>query len=356
MRVIDVFSAASIANRWTGAASNRIPYLGTMLFPARKKQGLDLKWIRGHKGLAVSLMPSNFDAKSTLRSREGFQIAETQMAFFRESMLVKEADEQEMMRVQSANDPYAVDILNRIYDDVIQLVDGADVVAERMRMQLLCPDVDGSPKIIIAAEGKQYSYNYDIDGSYAANNFKALSGTSAWSDHANSDPLADLSAAQEALEQLTGVRPVRALMNSVTLNHLKANEKIRGAVLAQNVSANIMMTNARVKELLKTELNLDVIVYDKLYKDEAGQTHKYFKDGFVALLPEGYLGSTWYGVTPEERTLQGSGEADVSIVNTGVAVAVKVTEDPVNTKTTVSEIVLPSFERMDETYVLKVIE
>ena len=91
MRVIDVFNAASIASRWTGAASNRIPYLGTALFPARKKQGLDLKWIRGHKGLAVSLMPSNFDAKSTLRSREGFSIAETQMAFFRESMLVKGA-------------------------------------------------------------------------------------------------------------------------------------------------------------------------------------------------------------------------------------------------------------------------
>ena len=49
----------------------------------------------------------------------------------------------------------------------------------------------------------------------------------------------------------------------------------------------------------------------------------------------------------------GSGEADVSIVNTGVAVAVSVTNDPVNTKTTVSEIVLPSYERMDETYVIK---
>lgn len=50
----------------------------------------------------------------------------------------------------------------------------------------------------------------------------------------------------------------------------------------------------------------------------------------------------------------GSNTADVSIVDTGIAVAVVVTEDPVNTKTTVSEIVLPSYERMDETYVIKV--
>ena len=41
------------------------------------------------------------------------------------------------------------------------------------------------------------------------------------------------------------------------------------------------------------------------------------------------------------------------IVNTGVAVAVSVSEDPVQTKTTVSEIVLPSYERMDSTYVIK---
>lgn len=356
MRITEVFSAASLAARWTAAASKRIPYLGAMLFPSRKKQGLDLKWIRGHKGLAVSLMPSNFDAKSTLRSREGFNLTETQMAFFRESMLVKEADEQEMMRVQSANDPYAIDVLNRIYDDMMTLVDGADVVAERMRMQLLCPDTDGSPKIIIAAGGKQYSYNYDVDGTYAAENYKALSGASAWSDHENSDPLADMTAAMDAVEAKTGNRPARALMNRATFNHVKANAKVRSAMLAQNVTANLFVNDARVKELIRTELGLTILLYDKQFKDEAGQIYKFYKDGFVTFLPEGNLGSTWYGTTPEERTLLGSGEAAVSIVNTGVAVTVKVTEDPVNTKTTVSEIVLPSFERMDETYVLKVLE
>ena len=52
-----------------------------------------------------------------------------------------------------------------------------------------------------------------------------------------------------------------------------------------------------------------------------------------------------------------AGTIDVFVVvqvDTGIAVAVTTTSDPVNTKTTVSEIVLPSFERMDETYVIKV--
>lgn len=355
MRLTELFTARSVAIQWTDSSANE-PYLGANLFPNKKKMGLDLKHIRGHKGLGISLAPSNFDAKSTLRTREKIKMFEKEMAFFRESMLVKEADEQEMMRVQSSEDPYANEVLNRIYDDVNTLLVGANIVPERMRMQLLCPEVDGSPRILITSDGVQYSYNYDVDGAYQENNYKALSGTSAWSDHENADPIADLAAAKQALIELNGTIPTRALMNSVTLNHIKKSAKVREYVLAQNVSANVMMNDARVKELISTEVGLQVIVDDDLFRDESGAVQKFYKDGFVTLLPNGNLGSTWYGVTPEERTLQGSGEANVSIVNTGVAVAVKVTEDPVNTKTTVSEIVLPSYERMDETYVLKVLE
>lgn len=72
------------------------------------------------------------------------------------------------------------------------------------------------------------------------------------------------------------------------------------------------------------------------------------------MLPNGAIGTIWYGTTPEERTLTAKSDADVSIVNTGVAVSVTITDDPVNTKTTVSEIVLPSFERMNECYAMEV--
>jgi hypothetical protein len=145
MNIRDAFDAKSIALNRTEVKSNQIEYLGAGLFPAKKKTGLDLKWIKTHKGLAVSLAPSNFDAKSTIRSRSGFKMEKTQMAFFRESMLVTEEDEQEMMRVEDTADPYALDVLQHIYDDANDLLDAADVVPERMIMQLLSPS-DGSPK------------------------------------------------------------------------------------------------------------------------------------------------------------------------------------------------------------------
>lgn len=354
MKLTDIYNARAIALQQTEVASNRKPYFGEGLFPAKKKMGLDLKWIKTHKGLPVSLAPSNFDAKSTLRSREGIKMDETQMAFFRESMLVKEEDEQNIMRVQEASDPYAMEVLDHIYDDTNTLVEGARVVPERMRMQLLAPVDDGSPRINIEANGVQYSYNYDTDGSYKTKNYKALTGTAMWSDTANSDPLTDVMEAQDAVEAETGSRPALLLLSKKTMSYLKKNAKLRAAILAQNVSANIFMTDARVNELFSNELGITIVVYSKQYKDEAGAAHPFYPDDMATLLPTGALGSTWYGTTPEERTLLGSREADVSIVDTGIAVAVTVTSDPVNTKTTVSEIVLPSYERMDETYVLKV--
>lgn len=352
MNLTDVYSAKAIALQQTEAASNRIPYFGEGLFPEKKKQGLDLKHIQTHKGLPVSLAPSNFDAKSTLRSREGIKMTETQMAFFRESILVKEEDEQEIMRVQESSDPYLTEVLNHIYDDTNTLVDGARVVPERMRMQLLAPVDDGSPRINIVFNGVQYSYNYDPDGTYKANNYTALTtATDKWSDETNSDPLDDVMTAQDAVEAETGTRPSVLLMSKKTMGYLKKNAKIRSAILAQNTTANILMTDARVKELFSTELGITIVVYTKQYKDEAGTAHKFYPDDYVTLLPSGALGSTWYGTTPEERA---SNKLDVSIVDTGIAVTVTTTSDPVNTKTTVSEIVLPSYERMSETYVIKV--
>ena len=353
MNIRDAYNASAIALVNAEVASNKIPYLGSGLFPAKKKMGLDLKWIKTSKGLPVSLAPSNFDAVSTLRSREGFKLTETEMAFFRESMLIKEADEQEMMRVQDSTDPYAAEVLSRIFDDANTLIDGANVVPERMIMQLLAPK-DGHPKISIQANGVTYEYNYDPNNTYSSKNYAALSSsTDMWNDTENSDPLDDVSVALDAVEAETGERPSIMIISRKTMDYLKQNKKIRNAILAQNATANIFMNDNRVKEVFSNELGISVIVYSKQYKDETGKAQKFYPDGFATLIPTGALGNTWYGTTPEERTLMGNATADVSIVNTGVAVAVTVSNDPVQTKTTVSEIVLPSYERMDSTYVIK---
>ena len=272
------------------------------------------------------------------------------MAYFKEAMLVKEQDIQDYETAVEGS-PLAKEILDRIYDDATTLVDSARVVPERMRMSLLA-NANGHPSITIAVSGgANYTYNYDPNSTYSANNFTELQGTSLWTDLDDSDPLQDVSDAQDKIEASKGVRPSILLMSKATMNLLKKNDNIKSAILAQNVTANIFMTDARVKELFSNELGISIIVYTKMYKDEAGNAKKFYPDGMVTLLPEGALGNTWFGVTPEEHRAD---QLDVSIVDTGIAVSVDTKFDPVQTTTKASEIVLPSFERMDETYMIKV--
>lgn len=354
MKLSDVFNSKAIALNYTTEASNKIPYLGEGLFPANKKAGLDLKWITGANGLPVSLMPSTFDAKSTLRDRVGVTLTETEMAFFRESMLVKEKDEQEIMRVQDSADPYAAQVLSNIFNDAKTLVDGALVVPERMRMQLLAP-LSGSVGIAITANNTNYTYNYDPNGTWVASHYAKLTGNDVWSAYSTCDPIADIETALNAQEAAGGNKPEILLMSKATFNYIKNATATRNYILAQNVSANVYLSDKVVRDYIEQEFGVTIVIYTKKYKDEGGTAHNFYPDGIVFFMPSGSLGNTWFGTTPEERTLAQRADADVSVVETGVAVAVTITDDPVNTKTTVSEIVLPSFERLNECYALEVV-
>ena len=353
MLVSQVINSKSIALAATEAASNAIPYLGLSFFPEKKKMGLDLKWIKTNTGLPVTLAPSNFYAIPVLRAIEGLDIEKTQMAFFRESMQISEEDQQEIDRIQDVNDPYLAAAVQSIYNDTNTLLRGAEVVPERMRMSLLAT-VAGKPVIAIQSGDVHYSYDYDPNGTYAASHYTALTGTSKWSDAANSTPLADLNTAKRSLAAM-GKMAKYVLMNSVTFNYLLNSAEVKNNILAINGIATITPTDADVIRVIENRTGLTILIYDKQYVDDAGNTQYFYPSNKVTLLPEGGLGSTWFGTTPEERTGRQVADVDVSIYGAGIAVAVKtVYGPPAEVVTTAAEIVLPSYENMDSTYVIEV--
>lgn len=354
MNLREFFTPAAIAEQWTAAASNQIPYLGTGLFPAKKKAGLDLSWLKGSKGLPVSLMPSAFDAKATFRDRIGFEKLETEMPFFREGFKIKEKDRQELLRVQDSNDPYARAIIDRVFDDANNLIDGANVVPERMRMQLLFPE-NGNAGIAISANGVTYVYNYDPNGAWKAGNYIALSGADLWTAATTADPFAVFKTAKDKIRTNTGTDLTIAVMNTTTFNLMAKTDAIKKRYLTTSGLTLGYLTDDEVKNVVSGTSRLRIAIYDKQYKDESGTAHAFVPDGYVAMIPAGDLGGTWYGTTPEEADLMESPNAEVSIVNTGVAITREVTTHPVNVNTYASEIVLPSYERMDEVAVIKVI-
>lgn len=343
--IFDYVTAPALAAYVTNNPSNNIPYLGATLFPPKKKLGLDLAWIKGARGVPVSLQPSAFDAKATLRDRIGFSKIETEMPFFREAMRLGEKDRQELLRFQdNSNDQYVMPLITQIFDDRAQLVAGAQVIPERMIMQLL-----SSGQIRITANRQDYDYNYGFAGSHK----ETLTGSAVWSDP-NSTPIEDIQRWKRTINQDTGATLARAICTEKTWGYLMTHPSIR---LDMNPigGQNIIMTDAMLRAYLQNKLGITVAVYNKIYALQDGSTHQFFPDDFFTLIPDGNLGSTWYGTTPEEADLMaGATSAEVSIINTGVAITTIKEPHPVNVETIVSEIVLPSFETMDTVFIAKV--
>ena len=348
--IFDMVNAAEIATYWTEAVENRIPYLGATLFPAQKQLGLDLSWIKGAQGLPVALTPSAFDTKATLRDRIGVKKVETEMPFFREAMRIGEKDRQEINKLLAASNRATLEpVLNRIFDDAGNLIAGAEVQAERMRMQLL-----STGKIKITAENRMsYDYDYKLPSTHKA----ALGSgdTVKWSATTTATPVQDIQGWQDKVEEDTGIRPTRAICTRKVWNYLLANKSIR-LDMDPIGGENRIMTDAMLQQYLSTKLGLSVAVYNKKYQVSlGGASYLFFPEDVFTLIPEGNLGNTYFGTTPEESDLLSGGtDAEVQIVNTGVAVTTIKEPHPVNVQTIVSAIMLPSFETIDSIFIATV--
>ncbi len=346
MNIFDLIVAAEIAAYWIGTASARIPYLGATLFPAKKQLGLDLSWIKGRKGLPAILMPSAFDAKATLRDRIGVSKIETEMPFFREAMRIGEKERQELNKAASAaNAAFLNPIIAQIYDDAATLIQGAEVAAERMRMQLLST---GN----IAIEANRISYLYDYK--FSEGNQEALTDEDAvWSAVETASPVTDILRWQQAVEDNVGVKPTKAICTAKTWNYLLRNQAIR-LDLDPIGGQNRIMVDSLLQQYLMTKLGLSVAVYNKKFSLD-GVATPFFPDDVFTLITDGTLGNTYYGTTPEESDLMsGNTDASVGIVDTGVAVTTIKEPHPVNVETIVSAIILPSFEQIDNVFIATV--
>ena len=339
MTIFDLIKSQELAAYWTELSQDKDPYVGEELFPSDKKRGLDLKWIKGSKGLPVVLKTSAFDVAAIPRTRIGFEKLSAEMPYFKESMYIDEELRQDLnMVLETGNQAYIDSVINNVFDDEMKLLDGARASRERMRMMALTTGT-----IAMTANGQNYSYDYNVSHKGDA----AVS----WSDTANADPIEDLRLAQQSVLDDTGVKSTRAICNSVTWRQLRNNQKILKAifVLTEGVGS---ISDKKLKEYLLDELELDVVINDKRYVDEQGAQKKYVPDETFVLFPEGDLGKTWFGTTPAESDLLSSSVANVSIVDNGVAITTSQSVDPVNVETIVSMICLPSFEAADQVYIL----
>ena len=198
-----------------------------------------------------------------------------------------------------------------------------------------------------------YTYNYDPNGEWATKNKVELLTTAKWSDHANSNPVKDIIDIKKKASA-RGTTITRAIMGYETWADICENEKILKDMNPVGY-ANMIVTEDDVKAYMARKTGITIQVYEKIYKDQDGNDQNFYPvRGAVTFLPATTVGKTWYGTTPEEADLMsGNTLADVTIVNTGIALSTEKIALPVNLITWASEIVLPSFEGMDMVYNIK---
>lgn len=335
--IFDLVTPKAIAAEWNKNYNERPPFLGEMFFGTKKQLGLDLKYIKGGEGSVKPLMLSAFDAKSIPIDRQGFDEIAQKMPFFKNSMNIDENDRQNLnMVLNSGNQAYIDTIVNKIYNDELTLLERADITREIMRMQALTTGM-----VSFSNNGQSVAIDYKIPST------NKVTPATKWSVTASADPIGDIIKWQDQIENATGIRPNRLLMNTNTFNRIKLCDSVKDAIYVFGNGKVTPTTNA-VKEFILNETGCVTYIYNKGYTNKSGAFTKFISDEIVVLLPDGYVGDTWFGTTPEESDLMTGSNAQVQIVDTGVAITTSKEIDPVNVMTKVSMICLPSLEKANQ--------
>lgn len=343
MSIFDLITSADIVAYWERKTQDRAPYLGEELFPDEKRRGITLKWIKGSSGLPVVLKPSAFDVTAVPRPRIGFDVLSADMPFFKESKYIDEELRQELnMVVESGNQALIDSIINIVFDDETELLEGAAAQRERMRMQALTTGT-----IAMEGNGQVYEYDYQMPEGHK------VTVTTSWSDP-SADIIGDIQKAIETIEDDTGATITRAVCSSKVIGYIRNNTALK-KTLAVITNGEGYISDSRIMQYLIDELGIEVVKNNKRYVDEQGTTQRYVSEDIFVMFPDGDLGNTCFGTTPEESDLLTNGASNVTITDTGVAVTTMTKEDPVNVETKVTQICLPSFPTADQVYILDVI-
>ncbi|GIM29819.1 phage capsid protein [Clostridium polyendosporum] len=317
------------------------------LFPNTKQWGTEIELAKGSKQKPVALRMSTFDVAVKPRAlKADLKIDKKELPFFKESVLIKEKDRQLLMMALQANNQNLVEqIVSQVYDNYQSLVDGAGVQATRMRAQLIQKGV-----INIVTDDGDIVVDYEVPAAHK----ETLTGEATW-NNGGADIVGDIQRWQTALTDEGYAAPSRMLLTKTTFGYISQNTAILNELKARNMG-EVIVTTQDIIAYLNRKLGISVGILNGTFIAEDGTTTmNYYEDDYITLIPDGTVGKTVYGTTPEEADkVYGTGKLDTQIVNTGVAITTMLKEDPVTVETKVSQLVLPSFDRADECFFAKV--
>lgn len=343
MNIFELLKADNLKAIWE-QDENRPTYVGEAFFPNTRQKGLKFSFIKGKQGLPVSLVAANFNTNVLYRDRIGVSTLNGTLPFFKEAYKIDEDVRQEIL---STKEEYLPAIVNRIFDDELELLDGAEVAVERMRMQLLST---GTITIVENGVNKQYDYGFD-----SSKQFTTLS--TLW-DNADADPIKDIVNSIQNYEDKNNNKTPRYLVISKSLFRKIQNNATVLNYFAKLSTPNLYPTYNDVLSFVEGKTGLKFVIVDKSYleaRDFGGNATSFYPTDRFTLLASADLGQTVYGTTPEEADLLGgqSKASSVAVTSKGVSITTWNEVDPVNVNTKVSEVALPTCPNIDLIYIVK---
>lgn len=343
MTIYDVVTSSRLVAYWEQTVNEQEAWLFEELFDSEQKLGVKFEAIKGKSGVPKVLNPSAYDVKSIPRPRIGAEKMMGELPFFKEDMYVDEELRQMFNIVlETQNTQYVQNIMKNVFNDEISLLIAARAQRERMRAQAVTTGA-----ILVEGNGQIYEYDYQFPENHKA------TVTKSWSDP-TSDIIEDIRIAQETVRTDTGEELVRAICSSKVFGYFRKNEILKQTLLATTQGKGNLGSDA-IKTYFVEELGLEIVTYDKMYKDENDVTQRYVPDDIFVMIPGGLLGTMLFGTTPEQSDLMAKKVANVSITDVGVAVTTSEIVDPVTVDTKVTQICLPILPTSDSIFIYDVI-
>lgn len=316
------------------------------LFPDKKVTGTKLEMAKGAKKKAVALRMSTFDAAAKMRALSAdLNVKSTEIPFFKESMGIDETTRRDLQNAIGANNENFVNaLLGQVFEDYANLVDGANIVAKKMRASV----IQNGLLNFTSKDG-----DIVVDYGVPLNHRETLTSTDMWTDP-SSDIVGDIKAWQKAITDDQYAKPTILLLTEKTFDStFLINTAITNHIKNSNLNTSLILSQANYLQFAKEILQLTVIFLEDVtyIPSEGASPIPYYTDGKVTLMSGATLGNTVYGTTPEEFDKQsGSSKLDTYMVGTGTAITTMIKEDPVTVDTKVSVMPIVSFDRADEVF------
>lgn len=353
----DYFNARELGVYAEAKLAQRPAMLWSELFPAQSIPSLDISWIKAKNNKLTALRCAALGEKAARRSPAGFVTIQSELPFFRESMVVDEKQRQKITNatiLYKDNQEVLDQILRNLYDEHAQLIWGAHADCDIMVGSLIT-----SGKVIFASDvndgrTNNYEYDYDLDGAWRSNNILQLNSGQYWNAAcaATNDPLDDILSAIEDQKQ-NGWVTTRILMNTNTFRGLCKSQSLTKAI----APLGGVVRRTQIQDLIEDESKCTLRIYDNLVQTASGVSNV-LPDGKVVLLPDGPLGKLCFGATPEafnQQLNKTEPRKDIAVMKNGVTILTKAEDNPVDYETIVSATMLPSYPLMDAVYVLSVL-